>query len=215
MSLRNISLIIAYAWTLVSCSTSGNKYRNTENLERPPAIEINVSETPERAPVDSVATSEAIKKGLDDQVHLDVSPGASTLVINKPFEQAWFILGVLLKQLDIEITDRNRDQGYFYVRYDPDIDYSKKRGFWDGIQSMFSEDSYAERIYALKLLESFGETEVTAGIAPESEDKPEAAVVVEEDDAKEGSDSLITLLYRTLREGMAEQSRRPRRKRSE
>ena len=195
---------------LVSCSDTGSKYRSTENLERPPEIAIDSGVVPVQAPVDSVTTSESIKKGLDDQVHLDRSPGGSALVINRPFEQAWFILGVLLDQLGLEITDRNRDEGYYYVKYDPDIDYSKRQGFWDGMMSMFGEDNYAERTYALKLVESYGETEVTAGFAPESGDKPEGETEKQEDAAKDGPDRLLQALFQTLRNGMAEQSRRER-----
>ena len=153
LSARNICWILLYSSALASCSDTGNQYRNTENLERPPAIAIDADATPVQAPIDPVTTSESVEKGLDDQVHLDKAGGASTLVIKRPFEQAWFILGVLLNQLGLEITDRNRDEGYYYVKYDPDIDYSKPQGFWDAMASMFHEDSYSERTYALKLVE--------------------------------------------------------------
>jgi len=211
MSARSISWIMLYMSALVSCSDTGNKYRSMENLERPPEIAINTGASSEPTAGASVTTSESIKKGLDDQVHLDKSPTASTLVISRPFEQAWFILSVLLDQLGLEITDRNRDEGYYYVKYDPDRDYSKRQGFWDGMMSMFGEDNYAERTYSLKLVESYGETEVTAGFAQESDDKPERETEKQEDAAKDGPDRLLQALFQTLRNGMAEHSQRKRR----
>ncbi|MGR9115287.1 MAG: outer membrane protein assembly factor BamC [Gammaproteobacteria bacterium] len=213
MTARNTGWIVLYVSALLSCTNTGNKYRNTEKLEQPPEIEINAAASSEHASVSPATTTESIKQGLDEQVHLDKAPGAWVMVINKPFEQAWFILGVLLNQLKIEVTDRNRDEGYYYVKYDPDVDYSKKQGFLDGMMSMFSADDYAERTYSLKLLESYGETEVTASIVPESEDKAKAQGESDEqkDDSKDGPERLLQTLFQTLREGMEAQSRKKRR----
>jgi len=204
MSVRNLKWILLCAGTLVGCSDTGKKYRNTENLERPPEIEITAEGMSTQQQSGSVTTTESINKGLDEQVHLDKTPGASTLVISRPFDQAWFILGVLLNQLELDITDRNRDQGYFYVKYDPDIDYAKHPGFWDGVLSMFGDDRYAERTYSLKLVESFGETEVTAGLAPAATGKETEK---QADAAKDGPDRLLQTLFETLRDGMKEQAR--------
>lgn len=210
ISSRNICWISLCLSTLASCSDTGNKYRSMESLERPPEIAINAEADSGQMPAGAVTTSESIKEGLNDQVHLDRSAGASKLVIGRPFDQAWFILGVLLDQLKLEVTDRNRDEGYYYVKYDPDIDYAKPRGFWDGIKTMFGENNYAERIYSVKLLENYGETEVTAEFAPKSGDKAERETDKQEDAAKDGPDRLLQALYKTLHDGLMEQSRHNR-----
>jgi outer membrane protein assembly factor BamC len=170
---------------------------------------INVNTRPESSAADSGTSAEAIKAGLEEQVHLDKADSGATLVINKPFEQGWFILGVLLNQLALEVTDRNRDQGYYFVRYDPDIDYTKQDDYWYDIKSLFSDDNYSERIYGLKLMESNAQTEVTAQIAPANAAEPDDSAPLP-DKHDDGADRLLQALFKTLRDGMLEQSRKHR-----
>ncbi|MGR9053731.1 MAG: outer membrane protein assembly factor BamC [Gammaproteobacteria bacterium] len=205
-----VRAFILAAGLSASCSGEGNRYRSIENLERPPELSI-ADETGRSGTASATGTTtESIKKGLDDQVRLDEASGVATMIINRPFEQAWFVLGVLLNQLKIETTDRNRDEGYFYVTYDPDTDYAKTPEILDAFKALFKDDLYAERTYALRLAESNGVTEVTASVAPPSANKDKKKDADEEppepDAAKDGPERLIRLLFKTLRDGLEKQS---------
>ena len=224
-SISRFGLILVAMGTLGACTKNGINYGRSEKLERPPEVELGAV-TPKPAGDRPVTTTDSIERGLNRQVRLDKAPGASVLVIGKPFEETWFIVGVLLNQLKLEVTDRNREEGYYYVKYDPDIDYSKPRGFWDDLKSLFSEDRYAERTYSLNLLETYGETEVTAAIAPspaDTGDKSKDELInktgmnpvevkamtdlgQQNDAAPDGPDKLLQALYQTLHSGLKKQS---------
>ncbi|MDO8845002.1 outer membrane protein assembly factor BamC [Methylicorpusculum sp.] len=192
-----------HAAALISCAEPESKYRNTEILERPPELTVVKPEHPVEK-IDPVATSASIKKGLGDKVKLETSGLASTLVINESFDQSWFILGLVLNQQEIEITDKNRDEGYIYVSYDPDN--PNQKGFLSGF---LSADNYEERIYSLQLREAGQLTEITAKIVEDKDsektfgkpdDKPDR-----DDELKDGPDRLLETLFKVLRDGVYEE----------
>jgi outer membrane protein assembly factor BamC len=191
------------AAVLMSCAETESKYRNTEILERPPELTVINPEHPVET-IDPVATSASIKKGLGDKVRLETSGIASTLVINEAFDQSWFILGLVLNQQEIEITDKNRDEGYMYVSYDPDN--PNQKGFLSGF---LSADNYEERIYSLQLRETGQITEITAKIVEDKDSektfgKPDEQTD-RDDELKDGPDRLLETLFKVLRDGVYEE----------
>ena len=88
-------------------------------------------------------------------------PGSS-LMIDQPQKQAWRLVSRALSRQKIEISERNLDQGYFYVKYDPDAVKPEDSSFWDEMLFLFGEDPSHEKEYRISLFEVTPlETEVT------------------------------------------------------
>jgi outer membrane protein assembly factor BamC len=86
----------------------------------------------------------------------------SSLRIDQMQKQAWRLVARALSKQNIEIIERNMDQGYFYVKYDPDAVKPEDSSVWDEMLFLFGEDPSHEKEYRISLLEvSPQETEVT------------------------------------------------------
>lgn len=185
---------------LASCAETEMRYQDTLYLERPPEIASGPGEQASPKDVDPVVTMLSIQQGLGDKVAIEKTALRTKLIIKEPFEKAWFILELVLNQQRIEMTDRNRDAGYYYVRYDPDDDGSMGLVAW-----LFKDDDYLERIYSLQLSEGQSATEVTADIVTETDEKTQVDGAPEqprEDIKKDGPDRLLQMLYLKLRDGI-------------
>ena len=86
----------------------------------------------------------------------------SYLEIYEPFPRAWRKVGKALSNLEIEIADRNRSIGMFYILYeDPDANQPNESGFWASLA--FWRDvkvEERERQYRVKLERSTQSTKV-------------------------------------------------------
>ena len=92
------------------------------------------------------------------------SPGVagSILMIDQMQKQAWRLVARAFSRQKIEIVERNMDQGYFYVKYDPEAVKPEDSSFWDEMLFLFGEDPSHEKEYRVSLLEVAPlETEVT------------------------------------------------------
>ena len=88
-------------------------------------------------------------------------PGSS-LMIDQMQKQAWRLVARALSRQNIEIVERNMEQGYFYVKYDPNAVKPEDSSFWDEMLFLFGEDPSHEKEYRISLLEVAPlETEVT------------------------------------------------------
>lgn len=144
---------------LVSCSTTTeeSRYRNTENLERPPTV-ISSSPAREQRIVDnSSIPKKKDSAGLGEDIYL----GQGQLNIKQPFDEAWDTLNRALKQGDIKITDHERDKGHLYVNYG-------SSGFFDKALS-FLKDGHKESNYLLLVEENGAETTITVTMSNATE----------------------------------------------
>ncbi|MBL6985946.1 MAG: outer membrane protein assembly factor BamC [Methylobacter sp.] len=177
---------------LVSCGTTEeSRYRNTENLERPPTV---VSSSPSRE--QRVVDNSSIPKkkdstGLGSDVYL-VSP--SQLNIKQSFDDAWETLNQALKQSDIKITDHERDKGLYYVSQD-------NAGFFEKASSFFSDDG---AIYLLTVKQEDEETTVSITIANAAEQSSTAESGAQPPSV-EGAEDLMQILFKTLRDKIEEE----------
>ncbi len=96
-----------------------------------------------------------------DQVKL-VQPtgGAARIQLSEPFERAWRIVGKALSRQALEITDRNLEDGVFYVQYDPNAHALEDGSIWDELVFFFGEDQNQEKEYRVRLAQNQQFTEV-------------------------------------------------------
>ena len=180
---------------LVACSTTTeeSRYRNTENLERPPTVIA--SPTKEQRTVD---TSSIPKKkdstGLGSAVYQSTP---TQLAIKQSFGDAWNTLSRALKQSDIKITDHERDQGLYYVTRDTE----DRTGFLAKATAFLSDDP---AIYLLTVKGEGEETTVTVTIANATEQSAATKDGTQHPSA-EGAEDLLQLLFKTLRDKLEEE----------
>ena len=96
-------------------------------------------------------------------VQVEVSGAAiSSLQIDQPKTSAWRLVAKALSRQHIEIVERNLDNAYFYVKYDPNAVKLEDNSFWDEITFLFGEDPSHEEEYRISLLDiTTQSTEVT------------------------------------------------------
>ena len=135
----------------------------------------------------------------DEYVSYSDSAEKPMMKIKKLFDRSWILVEQALKLSKIEITDKNRDQGFFYVNFDPDAEESN-----DNVTFLFFEDEYDAAAYKLIVEWSETTTEVTAELvngvntdSPDDEDREdfEGSVV-------DGGAKLLKKLYKTIRDDL-------------
>lgn len=187
--IKNLSTLLLLAATAASCTTAEDKYKSTDMLERPPTL---IGIKPAVPPSDDAETPpKEAKAGLGDEVTM-TEANPPRLRINQGFARAWSTIASVLTQEKLEITDRNRDKGLFYVTYDPDSYKPDDAGFFS---SLLPTNEYPEEGYVLNLQGQGGGTEITAEAANNT------ALSAEEDATPaDGAEKLLKTLYKTLRD---------------
>lgn len=188
---KSLTRIVLLTALLASCGTTEEaRYRDTAVLEKPPTL-VAGRPAEEQNEADNSEEPEAeAKTGLGTKVYItDSNP--PLLIIKQPFNEAWNTLAQALKQQKLEITDRNREEGAYYVTYDPD---SYESG---GIFSFLNND-YAEEGYLLKLEAKDAETKVSAEAVDES-------APPDDGQPADGADKLLMSLHKTLRDDLTEE----------
>jgi outer membrane protein assembly factor BamC len=94
-----------------------------------------------------VPVSERLPRGEDMPSHL---------VVNNPYPIAWRLVGKALARMALEITDRDRSTGYYYVLYEVP---EEEQGFWSSL-AFWKGDEPVEEEYRIKLEDNEGKTEV-------------------------------------------------------
>ena len=94
-----------------------------------------------------VPNSERLPRGEDMPSHL---------IINDPYPVAWRLVGKALARMGLEITDRDRSTGYYYVLYEVP---EEEEGFWSSL-AFWKGDEPVEEEYRIKLEDNEGKTEV-------------------------------------------------------
>jgi uncharacterized lipoprotein len=145
--------------------------------------------------------NESERKGLANDVILAEEKQKPIIKIKKDFDRSWDIVEQALQLDEIEITDKNRDKGVFYVTFDPDT--KSDSTFVDAMTFFLFKDEYAEASYKLTLTEQKNESVIT--IEPiEIEENDD--LLDDDGDSFEGVIDegviLINTLYKTIRDDL-------------
>ncbi len=180
---------------LVACGTTEeSRYRNTENLERPPTVTSSPSRE-QRTVDNSSIPRKKDSTGLGSDVYMTAP---AQLTLKQPFDDAWNTLAQALKQSDIKITDHERDKGLYYVTQDTDTD----TGSFLAKATSFLSDAPA--VYLLTVKQDGEVTTVTATVANATE-QSSAANDGTPHPSSEGAEDVLQLLFKTLRDTLKEE----------
>lgn len=192
--MSNKAVLLCLLAGLSACA-EGKKYRDTTGLETPPRLAIT---TDDSATLGAASPQQEAKKSLADSVFVDDAEKPSVLKIKKLFDRAWDIVGQALAQKKIEITDKNRDAGVYFVKYDPSADSGT--AVFGNVKIFIFEEEYREAPYKLSIVWRDTETEVRAEMLPQ----PESEERDDDEEFADGSSKLLKALYETIRDEQAE-----------
>lgn len=188
--IKKTSLFIGILLLTTACSNRHATADNTD-LEKPPRLEIKVM--PKAAVIEA-----DVDNGLGDAVSLI---DAKRISLKQPFEQAWNTVETVLQFNQIEITDRNREKGEFFINYDPDNARRKNNDVIGDVAFFLFKDEYTEAPYKIIITESEQTVEITAHkreyIQLDLLDDGEELEF--DDEVDDGADKLIRHLYVTLK----------------
>ncbi|ATG88726.1 outer membrane protein assembly factor BamC [Methylomonas koyamae] len=171
---------------LAACGETPEKYRDTHHLELPPVLPIEHTNPQPAIDADDLKPK-SVLAGL-----MAFTDGDKPLLILKTREErAWDMLATALKITDIEILDKNQQDGRFQVRYDPDT-----AGKDLSLIRTLLNNHYAEAEYLITLHQETGGIRVSAALA-----KPE-----EMESDEDGSAELLRLLHKTIDEKILNRS---------
>lgn len=179
---------------LVSCGGKDTRYRDTQMLERPPTLSVRKKAEEQPIVDDSKIPKKQHEMGLGSDVYM-IESTPMQLKIKKPFDYAWRVLEMALKQSQIKIIDHRQDKGLYYVYY-------KQKTLFETAASFFKknqDDEHHEANYLLTVKEDRAETKITATPfnAAEQDSNDEAA--------DSDSETLLWALYKTLRNDLKEE----------
>ena len=101
------------------------------------------------------------KQPAEQQVSLvSYTAGPPRLKINEPIERAWRIVGKALTRKSMEVVDRNRGDGVYFIQYDPNEKDIEDGSIWDELVFLFGDDQSNEEEYQIRLVENNNHTEV-------------------------------------------------------
>jgi len=156
-------------------------------LEIPPELR---AETKSNTQVSEQSTP----KSFAYEVVLVTEPDQTFLRVNSPFAHVWRIVGKALTEVNVEITDKNREQALYYVQYDPELQDADKDGsYWQELVFMFSSDIHQELPYQVFLEPSEDNTRIFI--------RDESAKVLSEDKGLQ----LLRLIFDTINKDIQEQ----------
>jgi len=198
MVLKNSWLLFLIILFVGACSEAKNtRYKDTSVLESPPVMDI--VEKPKAV----IKETEKIENtGLGDVVKLVGSDEQPVIQIKKIFDRSWDIVGEGLKLSEIEISDKNREEGVYYLRFDPDNRSSKDSGLMDSMAFLFFTDDYDEAPYKLTVIWKDSSTEVTAELVDEQSDDFLDDGKGDFDGSVDSGAKLIKALYKTIRDDL-------------
>lgn len=176
---------------VIACQ-SNKKYQDNTSLETPPILKS-------ITPIDtSLVAKKEPESGLNNAVIL---VDATHLSLKQPFEQAWTTLAMALEFNHIEISDRNRETGDYFINYDPDNISDKDSDLVDNIASFLFNNDYEEAAYKLTLTKNTQGVSISAKkLTPISMDLLDDGEDIKFDDKfNQGVEKLIRHLYGTLK----------------
>jgi len=182
----------------VSCSdVKSTRYQDNSDLEMPPRMKI-----VEKPKAIAEEKQEKVESGLGNDIFLAGSTEKPIIKIKKLFDRSWNIVEQALKLRKIEISDKNREQGVFYVLFDPDAQASDKSELFDNITFFFFEDDYEEAAYKIHVAWRDSDTEVSVELV----DRENNDLLDDGDDdfdsSVDGGEKLIKALFKTIRDDL-------------
>lgn len=183
--------------TAACTDVKSTRYQDTSELETPPVMKI-----VEKPKAISKDLEKEENKGLGDIVKLAGPAELPVIHIKKMFNRSWAIVEQGLNLSEIEITDKNREEGTYYLKFDPDDKSSKDSSMMDSMAFFLFKDDYEEAAYKLSVVWKESNTEVSVElIDAESDDLLDDG----EDDFEGSVDpgaKLIRALYKTIRDDL-------------
>lgn len=119
------------------------------------AASVVQNEEPAAPVIETVEKSEKISVEL-----IKYNDGENRLRLGVEKPRAWRLVSKALSRKSIEVTNRNQDEGFFVVQYDPDEQKVEDGSLWDEAVFMFRGFQGNEKEYLLKLDELDHKTEV-------------------------------------------------------
>ncbi len=86
---------------------------------------------------------------------------SAQLQVNQNLDRTWRIVGKALSRKVFEITERNTQDHYFLVQYDPDVQPMVDESMWDDVLFLFSEEKNRERVYKIGLTAQENQTTIS------------------------------------------------------
>ncbi len=105
--------------------------------------------------IESVEKTEKISVEL-----IRFNDGENRLRLGAEKPRTWRLVSKALSRKSIEVTNRNQDDGFFVIQYDPDEKKVEDGTLWDEAKFMFRGFQGNEKEYFLKLEEHDRKTEV-------------------------------------------------------
>ena len=177
---------------LSACSDNPEKYRDIKHLELPPtlAIEHNTSTAVKTTSTSSSVSSETPKPTgeLDRLIYIGGEDLHPVITLRTRFERAWDLIDHGLKLAEIEIVEKDKEKGFFKIRYE---DKNSSSSLMKSVTSIF-DISYSDIEYTLTLNKDMGRT------TPVNIEK-----LKQNDPADNASKSLATLLVDTIKKDLS------------
>jgi uncharacterized lipoprotein len=188
---------------LSACGTvEDSRYRDTSKLEMPPNLQTGrESIQQEAAGEEEVIREDKARKGLGSSVFMSASEPPE-LKLKQPFDIAWNTLASAFRQNNLEIKDRDRDKGLYYVAFDPDDYVPADESVLDRMGNMLTDD-YSEAVYVLTVTSEDSESKITAAKAGSAE---QGGLIgsMDENEKPDGAERLMSFLYQALRDEWVE-----------
>lgn len=108
---------------------------------------------PEPKAVDPAKKHERAEAEAQDTVASELASPGSSLQIDQPQLKAAHIVSKALSRQKLEITERNFDKGFFYVKFDPNAVKVEDKTWLDELNFVFGDDPSQEREYRIRLRE--------------------------------------------------------------
>lgn len=190
---------------LAACTDTSEKYRDISHLELPPTLAVEhvggaAADPATIAPKSKAEKSEEAapqnkaNSDLDNLILIVGGEQKPRLQMKTRFERAWDLVNNALRSAEIEVVDKNRDQGVFRVRYVAGGE-GKGRGFMSSITSFFS-DKFEDIEYTLTLDKDKKITETRVEKVVNNDQ--EAGSNDKEAFNKDDTASLVKLLHKTM-----------------
>ncbi|MGR8934769.1 MAG: outer membrane protein assembly factor BamC [Gammaproteobacteria bacterium] len=112
------------------------------------------------APAQSVSIETPATAAVPPQSVVVWSAGGRRLQINEAYEKAWLIVSKALTHKAVEITDRDRSQGVFFVEYDAEKYQVKDGTIWDELMFLFGSSESHEQPFRVRVIENDTRSEV-------------------------------------------------------
>ncbi len=179
---------------LTACNVPSKNYADTSALEKPPALDI-VAANEEQSP--SSDTQTASRKVFSE---LLVSMDDTHLLLKQPLGTAWKTLEAAIKESGLNLVDKNLEKGFYYVNYDPETFAGNAEPNWATKidDFLFPEEKTPQNLYAISIRPKTDAIVIHTLLVDAVKDASAG---------KDASAQLLTLIYKTLREGISSASR--------